>query len=325
MKIALCSPVSLSYCGGAEKWIANTAKLLLKNGHDVKVYALPRPLGKKNVQVSEILGDIPYHESWHSSIKADVVYFNYQPLIWRLMVTRQAKIAGMHSPYLFQNYSSFLFWFSRLFGGKDLSSFDAVHTVGWLYGNFKHKNIYNITNWVDTSFFKPHQKVSDRFTVLFTGKHREEKGWRVFLDLASAIRNLGYDFDFLCTGNGMGQVKGLGFVKELDLPRIYSDAHLVVYPSSADTFSLTIVEALSSGTPVVTFPTFEHINLGLPLFYAKNTSQLTQCVLKIYSMWKNETGQYKEICSKVRSSCSTYDVKKVFPQIENMFRKVAAL
>lgn len=52
-------------------------------------------------------------------------------------------------------------------------------------------------------------------------------------------------------GQNAGWLRYLGFVSEDDLPALYAGARLFVYPSSYEGFGLPVVEAMSSGIPVV--------------------------------------------------------------------------
>lgn len=47
-------------------------------------------------------------------------------------------------------------------------------------------------------------------------------------------------------------IKRLGFVEENDLPKIYSAASVFAFPSLYEGFGLPVIEAMASGTPVVT-------------------------------------------------------------------------
>lgn len=52
--------------------------------------------------------------------------------------------------------------------------------------------------------------------------------------------------------SSIGVARYLGYVPETDLPLIYSGARVFVYPSLFEGFGLPVVEAMSSGVPVIT-------------------------------------------------------------------------
>lgn len=52
--------------------------------------------------------------------------------------------------------------------------------------------------------------------------------------------------------SAMGWLKYLGFVPEADMPALYAGARSFVYPSVYEGFGLPVLEAMSSGVPVVT-------------------------------------------------------------------------
>ena len=49
-----------------------------------------------------------------------------------------------------------------------------------------------------------------------------------------------------------GRIRFPGFVEEADLPALYAGADLFVYPSSYEGFGFPVLEAMASGTPVIT-------------------------------------------------------------------------
>lgn len=321
MRVALCSPVSISYYGGAEKKICEIAAKLVERGHEVKVYALPYTYEGKKVDPRKILGDISYEERWIHKIKADVSYIYYQPIIWRPLSSNGPSIAGIHSAGLFQCITLPVYLAYKLFGTLDLASFSAVHLLSPVF-NVRHKKLYYIPNWIDTRFYSPSTVRADKFTILFVGRHRKEKGWPVFYRVCQELGLRGYDFDFICTGRGDNLVRGLGLVKE-EMPYVYSKAHVVVYPSTADTFGLVIAEALACGTPVITTPIPSHTTLDLPLYYAWSVQDFIGKVLQIYDGWRHNLEEYEKWCSHGRQGVKKYDVKTVFPKFEAMLNEVA--
>lgn len=322
MRIALCSPMSVSYYGGAEKQICETAELLHRSGHEVEVYALPFAYTGRKIKVEEVLS-LPYKEAWRHKIAADVTYVYYQPLYWRMFSISGPKVASLHSIEIFRPVplTSRKYWLFRIIGYQDLASFDAVRVLNPML-NIKHRNTRYVPEWIDTSFFKPVRPKPEKFTVLFVGRKTSWKGWPIFKEMCSRLNRDGFDFSFKCTGQGNSLIRGLGFIKN-DMPKVYSRAHVVVHPSIADTFGLVIAEALSCGTPVVTTPIPEHVSLLLPLYYAWRVNDFVERVKYIYYNWKSDVRWYEKLSSSCRRGVMKYDVGNVFPKLERLLAGVA--
>jgi glycosyltransferase involved in cell wall biosynthesis len=128
------------------------------------------------------------------------------------------------------------------------------------------------TQWVDQGLFKPSNSkreirnelglnVND-FLSLFVGRLLQKKGVGVLLQVADRLPS---DVKILFVGTGLMEkdvkkaegrlrnVKLIGKVSEVVLADYYRASDLVVLPSQYDEgFSRVILEALSSGVPVIT-------------------------------------------------------------------------
>jgi glycosyltransferase involved in cell wall biosynthesis len=307
MKIAFCHHLSLSYYGGGEKWIINTVKELSKK-HDVSVHALPILLdGKSKVNPKDKLKDIPYTESFHHNIKADVVYVTYNPLSFLNFNIKGPKIAGVHSEAYWQKpnlhygkYPLVANIVNRFTSYLELRRFNAVHRLNSLYP-INHSCIFTIPNFVDSTVYRPIKK-SDEFTVAYASRKVWQKGFDIFKQIQKRLD---------C------RVKVSGEIKEQDMPAFLSDAHVVLAPSRVDTFGLSIVEALMCGTPVVTSPLASHFELGLPLKYADSPQDY---LVEVNKMRKEPVGLLNDVC---RFSAMRYDKTLVMDKLEAMFCKVA--
>jgi len=321
MNIALCSPMSISYYGGAEKQICQIAHLLHDNGYEVNVYALPFAHTGRKVQVDDVL-EVPYHESWRHSISADVSYVYYQPFYWRLFSINGKKIAGMHSIETFYPVPIYSrkYWAFKVIGYPDLSSFDAVRTLNPSL-LVRHHNIYCISDWIDTSQYQPFNEKLDKFSILYVGRHTKWKGWPVYKKVCHELERRGYNFNFFSTGKGDNLIKGLGMILG-GMPSLYSKCHILVHPSRADTFGLSIAESLACKTPVITTPLLMHRALNMPLFYAWTEEAFLNKILNIYNLWRSNYSSYNKLCNNIRKSVERYDVNTVFPHFEKMLLDV---
>jgi glycosyltransferase involved in cell wall biosynthesis len=307
MKIAFCHHLSLSYYGGGEKWIINTAKELSKK-HDVSVHALPLLLdGKSKVNPKDKLKDISYTESFHHTIKADVTYVTYNPLSFLNFNIKGPKIAGVHSEAYCQkpniNYGKYPLIaniINRFTSYGELRRFNAVHCLNNLYP-VNHPKIFTIPDYVDSTFYKPYKK-SDEFTVAYASRKVWQKGFDIFKQIQKHLD---------CKVNVSGSIP------EQDMPAFLSDAHVVLAPSRVDTFGLSIVEASMCGTPVVTSPLHSHLELGLPLKYAESPQDYLNEVNKLR---KETVDLLSDVC---RFSAMRYDKSFIMDKLEAMFCKVA--
>jgi glycosyltransferase involved in cell wall biosynthesis len=90
--------------------------------------------------------------------------------------------------------------------------------------------------------------------ALFVGRITKEKGLDILTELDT-------DFDIVVAGTGPyleelkekapDNVKFIGFVRESLLNQAYSNAAVMIMPSETDTQGLTVLEAMSCGTPVL--------------------------------------------------------------------------
>jgi len=345
LKIAVCSPISLTNFSGAARFLIDAANLLSYRGHDVDVYALPfgpnKTISLREVQ--NLLSGVTYHESRGISIRTDVAYVNYTPIMWRRMKIRGKKIAGLHTPLilprqhlvktLMHPHDAGYEWYTKTLGFAvlppllkvDLMLFDAVHIPTTGFRVFGQNRIYEIPLWINIDEI-PNRNIPkfEKFTVLFAGRKTWEKGWSTFREISARLIRMGYDFDFLCTGEGTDGVNGLGFLNDRELYDVYQRSHVVVYPSIADVFSLLILETASCGVPVITTPIDAHINQRFPILYAKSPEEFIESILHVHSLWKDRPDEYRFWCQNLRNSARKFDVKKIFPRFERMLQETAS-
>jgi len=134
------------------------------------------------------------------------------------------------------------------------------------------------------------------------------------------LKDKDYPIRCVSTGEGTKYVEGLGFLSDEELVHVYSQSHLLVYPSKSDMFGLVILEALACNTPVITTSIESHKALNLPLIYANTPLEFFRRILSMFKLWKE--GKYHEFASRLRAYVTKYGVNKVIPRIENMFKSV---
>jgi len=325
MKIAFCTFVSLSCYGGTEVRLSEWVNKLVKDNHEVSVYATPYSHGGRKVNPSNIIPSIPYREAWRHKVEADVAYmYYYSPLVWKVLFNINCPvIAGLHPPGLLSK-TSIRGWLFKAIGSQDLASFNAVRIQSPI---FKLKsdniNVLEIPDWVDTSNYNIRKQLADKFTILFVGRRNKDRRWSTFREIVCKLKGRGYNFDFIATGEKDEAIEGLGVVNHDSMAEIYSKAHVLVQPTLTDTFGLVIVEALACGIAVITTPIIAHESLNVPLLYAYSADEFIQQILKLYNQWQNALEVYEENRQNLRNSVLKYDINIVLPQLEDMFEAVA--
>jgi 1,2-diacylglycerol 3-alpha-glucosyltransferase len=153
------------------------------------------------------------------------------------------------------------------------SSHDYLKQLG-----VPEQQIATAPNAVDNEFFSSHTelpgcakselqtrcKLPERY-LLFVGRLVEEKG---IFDLLEAYRQLPADsrnigLVFVGDGSerralekkaaqiGQGEIRSLGFVHREELPKIYTLAEALIFPTHSDPWGLVVNEAMACGLPVI--------------------------------------------------------------------------
>jgi glycosyltransferase involved in cell wall biosynthesis len=266
-----------------------------------------------------------------------------------LLRVRAPKVAAIHSPLLLPEaqdpglfrggpatllnrlgawgaYSYYLHRVARL----ELRRFEAVHAYPHLVNLVRHRRVYALPPFIDVNRWRPTREKDEEFRVLFVGRRAYEKGFDVFTAVAREARRLGLKARFLATGGREGEVidgvESLGFVPEDELVNLYSSAHVVMYPTRADTFGLVILEALASGTPVIASDIPSHRLPGLPLLLTRGVDGALRQLIDLYNMFYKDRERYLELCRRGREAVvRDYSEDVVVPQYVRMFKEVAGL
>ena len=157
------------------------------------------------------------------------------------------------------------------------SQFQLVVPSQWLQEKvevsvLKEKQVTLIYNGIDVALYVRQNKNNvrnklhldpDKKIILFLaadGKYDKRKGWTYTHAVMKYFR---YDLNivFVCVGGAASegeersnQIIYVDYVKEKDvLVQYFSAADVLLFPSLADNFPLTVLEAMSSGLPVVAF------------------------------------------------------------------------
>lgn len=205
------------------------------------------------------------------------------------------------------------------------SNFNIVVPSVWLKEKvsqsiLSEKSIQLIPNGIDTSSFKKrdalecrakHSLPQGKKIVLFVasgGKSNEWKGWDYTESVISHFKD-NDDFLFVCIGgNGLKEVSDnivyIPYVEDKSiLSEYFSSADVFLFTSIAENFPLVVLEAMGSGTPVVSFDVggvkeaVIHKENGYIAEY-KNVDDLIRGVDYIFSLSSDEIKKMSDVSAK---------------------------
>lgn len=159
-----------------------------------------------------------------------------------------------HRPSFIRSY----FWNMFLYDVPAVTISQKAREGVMMYGH----RVVQIPHGVDISLFTPGKKKED-FTVLFVGRLVPEKGIDDILAVARELPEI--YFMFVGAGPmaeklrtcGLPNVQSLGEIRDRErLARLYRESHVLVLNSYAlphweELFGIVLIEALASGTPII--------------------------------------------------------------------------
>jgi len=212
-----------------------------------------------------------------------------RPVVWRVH-DMWAMCGSEHytnevGPYASSPHGQGPDWFSRWAFRRKQAAFPSIPSLTicspsqWLAREFANSALFHdrpivvVPNGVDTELFHPQDRASarsalgldpDRPLVVFgaaSGTEDHRKGFDLLLKALAdnRVSFLEAGTRFLAFGGGVIPdiglpIRNMGVVgNRRQLQQIYSAASLMVVPSRMENLSLTVIEALSCGTPVVAF------------------------------------------------------------------------
>jgi len=288
--------------------------------------------------------------------KFDLIYFaKFTPPQWddvNILFNKLKRpvIYAFHSnaiifnPFRFHNYvhnAISLIKLSYMKIAKPVSALHVLNTSEYKLLKLFGFNCYYSPLGVDTKQFKPGVK-STRFTIIFMNP-RYQKGVDMLTKIVPKVLRKAPDLKFLfLVGRGSFLREYFDFLKksfrdnvevyeylpQRRLRELFSSSHLLLFPSRYETFGIVVLEALSSGMPIVCY----NIS-GAPKDVVKkygvgtvanpfNIDEIIDGILYYYQLWKNSAGDFRRLSETCRKVALKYDWSIIASMFDNMFRTV---
>ena len=153
----------------------------------------------------------------------------------------------------------YLAWFYRRAAVTLAPNHEAISMLREITG----RPVFLMRRGVDRQLFSParRHRISDSFRIGYVGRLTAEKNVRFLGELAKVLRVLGRsNFELVIVGEGreeswlrknIPEAIFTGVLRGQRLAEVYANLDLFVFPSTTDTFGNVVLEALSSGVPVI--------------------------------------------------------------------------
>lgn len=365
MRILIYSVLNLSNGLGAERWIKHISTRLHARGHEITVVTtkygknhdptIKISLLRNGIGVVELenynflkLPKVTRFAQFLSLLKsADVIYFNNAFAFNEILIyifrrlTSSKVLVGYHGTFP-ESGCFFRRSYHRFVNRRVCKAFDGHHIQNGmrekLLNSWGYRNVTRVPNGVDTSILLPSKKY-DKFTVMFAGSLIYQKG----IDrLAGAIKLINSpkpnsEIEFIIYGSGeysflakeleekFSNVRYVGYAPTRDLHSAYAKSHVFVAPSRFEEFPLAILEALSSGTPVIASDIagikdiFLNDNTGF-LINGEDESEISHFIIYLQNLWYNNRKEYERFSVEARLLALEYDWNIVADHLEEFLR-----
>ena len=118
----------------------------------------------------------------------------------------------------------------------------------------------------------------------------------------------------------------LGEVDGEQKSRIFASSHVLMAPTSSETFMITGIEAMASYTPVIIFDIpgpIDYVRSGYNGFVAKTLDDFVLRISDVHSMWKANRASYESMLNNCRVTAEDYDWDSVLiPRLEKILEKM---
>jgi len=270
-----------------------------------------------------IFDDLP---PYHLQTLSPVVYCIHGPLFIREPSRATHKLLNLFAPIKLSMF-------------KLLKLYDAFRVLNYddyvIFKRLGFKAFY-IPQGVDTEIFKPSKKY-EQFTVCFFGS-RFDKGVDLLPEIVHKVFSKAQDMRFILVDGGWApsykelishkyprNVSSLSRMPQKKFAKLLSKSHLLLFPSRYEGSPKTVIESLSSGTPVTAFsipgPKEYLIRSPCRLLTPLDLDAMSKEILRYYSLWKREPDAFKKISRRCREHALRFDWNNIANLLHGMLEQ----
>lgn len=293
----------LSYCYSAHQFLA---KLLTKNKYDIN------------------------HA--HFIIPAGIIsYFNKRKIPY--IITSHGSDVPRHNPNKFSFQHELLkpFW-RKIVNNANKVITPSNYLKNRILKNVDTDNVMVIPNGFDIDSFNFNPKKKEK-KILLVGRLFEFKGFQYFIE---AIKDLDINYEINIVGEGpykealvdkakpiKTKVNFLGWLdnNSPEFREVYETSTIFVHPSSAESFGIVLLEAMSAGCAIITTNTTgcsEVVGDTALLVRSENSEDIKQALLKLIDNDKLKS----ELGVKARKRAEEeFTWEKIAKQYEKVFNQ----
>ncbi len=123
--------------------------------------------------------------------------------------------------------------------------------------DYKKDDVYKVPNFIDESYIVDKREINDEIkNVLYVGHIRHTKGIKEILDASKHFK----DINFILCGpivdkdliSDLDNVKFIGSKNHDEVKQLMLNSDVFLFPSYTEGFSLSILEAMACGLPIIT-------------------------------------------------------------------------
>lgn len=356
MKIAILSTYKLNYAGGGEKWIIEISRALVRLGHQVHVYA---PEDKSIPDfVAKGIYEITYKSHLYSLGKKLKIYNLIYPFL-RPKIIGEYNVTYSTSFYFFfpviTSKNTFIIGTHDFYVSKSKISIDSFRKIWILILKLilKRKNVYihSINKYITSQLktiksrvkeiptfpyhFCEEPNISDNLRILFLGRVEYRKGAKLLLNFAKALTHtdkvelniigrIDRKYENIVEKlKNKENVRFLGFLTDIEVVNYLNNSDLILFFSSREAFSLTVLEALYNGLPIVS--TYNPLIYLLDEKYIKIAEENVSDVIKQVGFFKELLYKDKEEYLRIKKDIlkrnrNIYNRERIIDETVKLFK-----